>query len=102
MKSASALRFGLDILALISTIHTMTKKYFIKLADMLKGSRPNPENTQAGSPMRDYTNGRLAQWENMRDLIGKFCYAQNPAFDLPRWLDYIDGKCGPSGGKISK
>jgi len=82
--------------------NTMTKKHFIKLADIMRGRKPNPENTQAHSPMRDYVTGRLAEWEMMRDELANFFQSQNPNFNKQLWLDYIEGKCGPSGGKIQK
>jgi hypothetical protein len=80
----------------------MTKKQFIALAETIRGMKPNPKNTQEDSPMRDYVNGRLTEWEMMRDELANFCQAQNPDFNRKLWLDYIAGNCGPSGGKIKK
>lgn len=78
----------------------MTKKHFIQLADTIKAQRPNPENAKKGTSIRDFIDGQLTQWEQMRDAIANFCQAQNPNFNRQRWLDYIEGKCGPNGGKI--
>lgn len=59
----------------------MTKKHFIELADMIKA------NPSAFSPA---AIGALAN----------FCAEQNPRFNRELWFDYVEGKCGPSGGKI--
>jgi hypothetical protein len=58
----------------------MTKKHFIVLADYIRNS-----------PVK-FTDRHLNELAN-------FCASQNPNFDRVRWLNYIDGKCGPSGGK---
>jgi hypothetical protein len=50
----------------------MKKKHFILLADDLRRIKP-----------------------------ADFCQKHNPAFKRQRWFDYIDGKCGPNGGKIN-
>ena len=68
----------------------MTKKHFIALADTLKAERPQDH----------WCPNKKAQWENDCKAIANFCAAQNPNFNRERWLDYIDGKCGPSGGKV--
>ena len=34
--------------------------------------------------------------------IADFCASQNPRFNRDRWLSYIAGECGPSGGKVKK
>jgi len=68
----------------------MTKKHFIALADVLSEAKPSgPEHA-------------LAQWE--RDVLGvaQFCRSQNPNFNRERWLGYINGENGPSGGTIKK
>lgn len=56
----------------------MTKKHFIELAD----------------EVRPYRDNRA-----MLEVLARFCKRQNSAFNKQRWLDYIDGKCGPNGGK---
>jgi hypothetical protein len=61
----------------------MTKKDFIKLADMIIAARKN---------------GMFLNGETME--IAEFCKQANPRFNADRWFDYIDGKCGPSGGAI--
>jgi len=63
----------------------MTKKHFIELADHIRTF-----NNREAVPFTQEQIGELAD----------FCKFQNPRFDRQRWLDYIDGKCGPNGGKI--
>jgi hypothetical protein len=57
----------------------MTKKHFIALADHIKSSTV------------DWTLPHL-------EVLMKFCREQNRLFDGSRWLGYIRGECGPSGG----
>jgi len=60
----------------------MTKKHFIAFADFIK-TRPDLCFT-------------------LRQLIGlaEFCRGQNFRFKSNRWLGYIAGTNGPSGGRI--
>jgi len=58
----------------------MTKKQFIALADVIK------------SDICDFSPNAIEQ-------LADFCQAEDPLFKRSRWLDYIAGKCGPSGGK---
>lgn len=64
----------------------MTKKHFILLADMIKDHNKSSMN----EPFR---HDHLV-------MLASFCAKQNPNFDRDRWFDYINGKCGPSSGKI--
>ena len=59
----------------------MTKKHFIALADAVR-----------------YAGLTDAQIEDIAD----FCRAQNPRFDYCRWVGYIKGENGPSGGKVKR
>jgi hypothetical protein len=34
--------------------------------------------------------------------LADFCQEQNPNFNRKRWLSYIAGECGPSGGKVNR
>jgi hypothetical protein len=36
------------------------------------------------------------------EYLADFCQSQNPRFNRERWLAYIAGECGPSGGKVGK
>ena len=59
----------------------MTKKHFIALADVIKDA-PSLFNDTA------------------RFALARFCGRQNPQFNEKRWLAYIAGECGPSGGRV--
>lgn len=61
----------------------MTKKHFIALADALRQYRKN---------------GTLP--DVIVNVLGSFCQEVNPRFKMERWIEYLDGKCGPNGGKI--
>jgi hypothetical protein len=61
----------------------MTKKHFIALADAIKRE-----------------SGQNAAFNRVQiETLASFCQSTNPRFSRQRWLDYIDGKCGPNGGK---
>lgn len=65
----------------------MTKKHFILLADAIRA-----EN-KFGPEENHFSSGQLA-------LLADFCKLCNPRFNGDRWLAYINGECGPSGGKV--
>jgi len=65
---------------------SMSKKDFIALANVIREVNADASAT----PFTDY------QIEKLSDL----CEDQNPNFNYDRWIDYIAGKCGPSGGSI--
>ena len=62
----------------------MTKKHFIALADTLKAL------FTMNNPSKD----------TVLSFITGFCKEQNPRFNTDRFTDYVNGKCGPNGGKI--
>ena len=64
----------------------MSKKDFIALADIIR--KVNADDS--ATPFTDFQIDELAD----------FCQSQNPNFDRYRWLDYIAGRCGPSGGAV--
>ena len=66
----------------------MTKKEFIALADMIR--LHNAGFTIAVNRFN------TAQKETLAD----FCQSTNTAFNRERWLAYVNGECGPSGGKL--
>ena len=66
----------------------MTKKHFIALADMIRDFNNDSEPT-----------GQRAFDDRQLGLLADFCYQQNPQFNRERWLGYIAGMNGPSGGK---
>jgi len=66
----------------------MTKKHFIALADAIRCAN---EFTPEGNPR--------AFSEYAKEMLAEFCLKQNRNFNRQRWLDYIEGRCGPNGGK---
>lgn len=60
---------------------TMTKKHFISLAAAIRDNR----KVYSEAVIR-----KLAAW----------CWSENQDFNESRWLSYIAGECGPSGGRI--
>jgi hypothetical protein len=62
----------------------MTKKHFIKLAEYLR------EPDQYCEPFTDRQIEHLAN----------FCHSVNNNFKTDRFIGYIKGENGPSGGKI--
>lgn len=75
----------------------MSKKHFIALADMVRRQKPSMAS-KTGGPNDMYLDGRMAEWEIMRDALAEFCAQQNYTFKRKRWLAYINGECGPNGG----
>ena len=67
----------------------MSKKHFIALADSIIDY-----NTDAPNIGHTPFNGRQLE------LLAAFCGQQNPRFDRERWLGYIQGTNGPSGGRV--
>lgn len=80
---------------------SMSKKDFIELADYVRGIQPTPN--EYGQGIYHAGDGFIAatkQWEVTRDALARFCSRQNPRFNRERWLGYIAGECGPSGGIV--
>jgi hypothetical protein len=65
---------------------TMSKKHFIALADKIR---------QAKCTDHPFNDCQIA-------LLADFCQSQNANFNRSRWIDYINGECGPNGGKVKK
>ena len=63
----------------------MSKKHFIALADAIR-----KHNKGSSEPFTE---------DQIHVLVG-FCRSQNYNFNTERWIDYINGKCGPNGGEI--
>lgn len=59
----------------------MTKKHFIALANYI----------------RDHP-GAFSQAQILH--LANYCQSQNQNFMRSRWLRYIQGECGPNGGRI--
>ncbi len=66
----------------------MTRKDFIELADAIKEHNASP--------------GSIRFTQTQINALARFCASQNPRFDRARWLGYIDGTNGPSGGRVKK
>lgn len=64
----------------------MSEKNFVDLADTLREVKEN-------------SKGAVVSWEELLEELVRFCKRQNPRFDEERWLDYLEGSCGPSGGR---
>jgi hypothetical protein len=73
----------------------MSKKHFIELADCLRDLYPK---ALSGGYRAEQTEGAVEQWEATRDALADFCAKQNPQFNRSRWIGYINGDNGPSGG----
>lgn len=67
----------------------MSKKDFIALADMIRAHNRNCSLNEM------FTELQIA-------ALAEFCREQNSDFKRDRWLQYINGKCGPNGGKCPR
>lgn len=64
----------------------MTKKHFIALADVIRREQ-----------------GQNARFSAVQlETLAGFCAEQNPRFNRHRWLSYIAGQVGPSGGAVKQ
>ena len=67
---------------------SMSKKDFIALADHIR-----------------YANGlgvpHLRFSPEQINHLADFCKDCNPNFMVGRWIDYINGQCGPNGGRVN-
>lgn len=75
----------------------MTKKHFIALADAIRATRPASIGYHD-----DGTSTEIEQWERDVRSLAAFCAAQNPRFNRERWMGYVHGTNGPSGGAVRK
>lgn len=66
---------------------SMSKKDFIALAEYVKS-------------FNKYTSEGFTQ--NQITVLANFCEQQNPLFNRERWISYIKGEVGPSGGAIKQ
>lgn len=64
----------------------MTKKNFIALARFIQRHHAS------------CFNGGFT--EKQINLLANFCQEQNSNFNYERWIDFINGKCGPNGGEV--
>lgn len=64
----------------------MTKQHFIALADTLRLEIKPEISAEAFEVV-------------LREMI-RFCRSQNGRFDEDRFRGYIEGTCGPNGGRV--
>jgi hypothetical protein len=70
----------------------MTKKHFIALADAIRAHQGVHGQTCNCTPFT----------EDQLQTLAAFCREQNSNFNRDRWLGYIRGENGPSGGKVER
>jgi hypothetical protein len=68
----------------------MTKRDFIALADALREQKP----------AEHWDPNKLVQWELDIKAVADVLARSNPRFLRERWMDYVNGLCGPNGGKL--
>lgn len=73
----------------------MSKKDFIALVDALRRTEPTVMDALTQGDVMT----RHSQWVTIVRAIADVCAATNPQFKRDRWMDYINGECGPNGGK---
>jgi len=74
----------------------MSKKHFIALADVIRNHNTFSENDNGKSP-----RGHIPGFSRIHlEILADWLEAENPRFKRERWLSYINGECGPNGGKV--
>jgi hypothetical protein len=89
---------------------SMTKKQFIALADSIREHNRSALCNQASlrdhsrCTTQDYTPSAayMLFTQGQLSTLANFCQSQNPRFNRKRWLSYIAGECGQSGGTNAK
>jgi hypothetical protein len=77
---------------------SMSKKDFIALGAAIREHNQAEYNLRANQGGGACDNFSPVQLEVLAD----FCHSTNPRFNRERWLGYIRGECGPSGGAVKK
>ena len=75
-------------LDLTGKVPGIASEKFIELANCLRKTKPGASETISSN-----------QWFRDVIAIADVCAADNPRFNRQRWLDYINGECGPNGGR---
>ena len=70
---------------------SMSKKDFIALANVVRDF--NRLHDEGSVTANHFDAQQIA-------ALANFCQSQNPAFNRSRWLGYIVGLNGPSGGAV--
>lgn len=76
----------------------MTKKHFISLADTVRRLRAAYYTQHPASELAHERNKIVAV---ITSELADWCKDHNREFNRQRWLDYVAGDCGPSGGTTS-
>lgn len=66
----------------------MSKKDFIALADALRAEKPGA----------NWDANKHVQWECDVKAVADVLARDNPRFMRGRWMEYVNGLCGPNGG----
>ncbi len=77
----------------------MSKKHFIALADAFRRSKPLGADESTGITYGVVLSAEADQWKADVAAVADVCKSANRDFNRERWMDYIHGLCGPSGGK---
>lgn len=73
---------------------SMSKKDFIALADSIKlHNSLETVSSVRGAASEKFTNLQVL-------TLANFCARSNPHFDRAKWLGYLNGENGPSGGAV--
>ena len=78
----------------------MTKKHFIELADWLRMPGMIPASVREA--LGDHPELAEAVMEAITRDLARFCKSQNGRFDTARFIGYVRGECGPSGGRVGR
>ncbi len=71
----------------------MSKKDFIALANAIREHNRYQQTFSSKDRLQLFTEDQIS-------ILADFCQSQNSNFNRERWLSYIAGECGPSGGKV--
>jgi hypothetical protein len=71
---------------------SMSKRDFVALADSLRAEKPG----------ENWNPNKQVQWELDVKAVADVCARSNPRFMRERWMDYVNGLCGPNGGSLRK
>lgn len=81
---------------------SMSNRDFIALANRIK--QHNAKHPTSGWNAPSSKGGVWGAPFNAShlDALADFCAEQNPLFKRERWLSYIKGECGSSGGRVKQ
>lgn len=79
---------------------SIAKKEFIALANKVIALESHYRRYAKEEPKRVITTETVLG--GYRAALAAFCFDQNPRFNQARWLGYIAGTNGPSGGEVKQ